>query len=203
MKLRWMGILGCALVWMIAASVSGGRAVAVAAAAAPDDAAKFEGRPDFTPGSDRGYFVWREGNKWHVRWTTQGGTLRFTGNVQAVGGKLKGLKRIDVEKETAVIRRGAPPRVWVGPRGRTHVRGGAPPVVATTVEDKIEKEGDQKIYWISKNEADLDGFDFEVAEGVEVLKFEMLIGGKTNAMFVRAGKDRSTVSGNPFRVDVK
>ncbi len=50
---------------------------------------KFEGRPVFREGVDRGYYVWSDGNQWHVRWTTQGKLLNFTGQVMAEGGKLR------------------------------------------------------------------------------------------------------------------
>ncbi len=59
----------------------------------------FEGRPAFAEGADLGYYLWKDGDNWHVRWTTRGQMRRFTGFVEATGGKLKSLKRIDVEKE--------------------------------------------------------------------------------------------------------
>src|SRR5262245_47318923 len=94
--------------------------VVAAIAAGPVSAAeawRFDGRPEFQAGSDRGYFVWRDGDSWHVRWTTQGAERRFTGSVTAEGGDLRSLKRIDVEEERRVIAPGRPGHAWVGPRG--------------------------------------------------------------------------------------
>ncbi|MGH9882239.1 MAG: hypothetical protein ACRD6N_12455, partial [Pyrinomonadaceae bacterium] len=69
----------------------------------------FEGRPVFAEGADFGYFLWRDGNKWHVRWTTKGRLRVFSGYVESTGGKLKSLKRIDVEEERKVIAPGRAP----------------------------------------------------------------------------------------------
>jgi len=65
----------------------------------------YDGKPTFAEGTDLAYYVWRDGNSWHLRWTTQGAARRFTGSVNSDGGKLKSLKRIDVEKETKVLSR--------------------------------------------------------------------------------------------------
>ena len=52
----------------------------------------FEGKPAFAEGEGRGYYVWRDGNTWHLRWTTFGATHQFTGSVIAEGGKIESLK---------------------------------------------------------------------------------------------------------------
>src|SRR5436189_1075643 len=93
----------------------GGHAAATLLAQGP---AAFDGRPAFKEGSDRAYFVWRDGDRWHVRWTTLGTERTFTGTVRALGGDLKDLKRIDVDEELKVVRPGRPARVVRGPRGR-------------------------------------------------------------------------------------
>ena len=49
---------------------------------------KFDGKPDFSKGSDLGYFIWHEGDTWKVRWTTTCAMRNFTGHVTAEGGKL-------------------------------------------------------------------------------------------------------------------
>jgi len=71
----------------------------------------FVGRPAFAEGADLGYFLWKDGNKWHVRWTTKGLMRTFSGYVEATGGKLKSQKRIDVEEERRVVSQGRAPRV--------------------------------------------------------------------------------------------
>src|SRR5262245_57950985 len=102
---------------------------------------KFAGKPDFSKGSELGYFIWHEGDTWKVRWTTTGRQRNFTGGVVAEGGELRSLKRIDVETEREIIRPGRAPRVAVGPRGRVYTRGGRPTVVATHEQDHIKKDG--------------------------------------------------------------
>jgi hypothetical protein len=42
---------------------------------------KFDGRPAFADGIDLSYYIWREGDKWLVRWTTKGQNRKFTGSV--------------------------------------------------------------------------------------------------------------------------
>src|SRR5690242_15190940 len=63
----------------------------------------FEGKPEFKEGTDMGYYIWREGDTWKLRWTTTGALRHFTGHVTAEGGELKSLKRIDVETERKVL----------------------------------------------------------------------------------------------------
>ena len=75
----------------------------------------FEGRPTFSEGIDLGYYIWKEGDKWKVRWTTRGPMRHFTGSVVAEGGELHDLKRIDLEEERHVLYPGRAPNVWVGP----------------------------------------------------------------------------------------
>jgi len=39
--------------------------------------AQFNGKPDFSKGSELGYFVWGDGATWKVRWTTTGAMRSF------------------------------------------------------------------------------------------------------------------------------
>src|SRR2546426_4320905 len=45
----------------------------------------WRGKPAFAPGESSGYFVWNDGDGWHVRWTTQRGKHVFTGSVSCDG----------------------------------------------------------------------------------------------------------------------
>src|SRR5688500_15960893 len=137
------------------------------AAAQPIVAARFDGRPAFAEGIDLGYYLWRdEGDTWHVRWTTMGQQRRFTGSVNAEGGELKNLKRIDVETERRVLYPGRPARVVRGPGGRVRgVRPGRAPVVASKDQDHFEKDGDARIVFAALTDDDIDGFDFKVEQG--------------------------------------
>jgi hypothetical protein len=164
------------------------------------DPAAFDGRPAFSEGSDKAYFVWRDGRKWFVRWTTQGKERRFTGNVTAEGGDLDSLKRIDVDEERKVVAGGRPARVVRGPRGRAHVRPGHGPVVATRDEDKIERDGDHRIHWVAKTDADIDGFEFKVDDKVTRLRFVMEIDGSSRAADVELGAKNAHPAENPFVV---
>src|SRR5688500_20172948 len=65
----------------------------------------YDGRPTFSEGVDLGYYIWKDGDQWNVRWTTRGTMRRFTGSVVADAGELESLKRIDVESESKEIGR--------------------------------------------------------------------------------------------------
>jgi hypothetical protein len=154
---------------------------------APAQAHFFDGKPAFAEGVDLGYYVWRSGNTWHVRWTTRGQLRRFTGSVAAEGGELKSLKRIDVEEERRVLYPGRAPHVVYGPRGRPHLRGGRAPVVVSREQDKIEKDGDRRIVFAARTNDDIDGFDFKVDEQVTSLRFVLEIEGRLMPQHVEVG----------------
>ncbi|MEO7191886.1 MAG: hypothetical protein ABI051_12595 [Vicinamibacterales bacterium] len=165
--------------------------------------APFDGRPTFKEGSDRSYFVWRDGDKWHVRWTTMGTERVFTGTVRSTGGQLDDLKRIDVDSELKVIRPGRPARVVRGPAGR--VRGVAPgrgPVVASKTEDHIQKVDDHLIRWTTRTDDDIDGFDFKAGD-VRALTFDLKIQGQARPQSVEIGKSNRTPESNPFTVRLR
>jgi hypothetical protein len=163
----------------------------------------FEGRPTFSEGTDLGYYIWKEGDKWKVRWTTMGQMRRFTGSVVAEGGDLHNLKRIDVEEERRVLYPGRAPHVWVGPRGRTHVGGGRAPVVVERKQDKIEKEGDRTIVFAARTGNDIDGFDFKVDRNVKSLRFVLDIDGRKAPQRVEVGKNNQKLSTLPFEVKIQ
>lgn len=160
----------------------------------------YDGRPTFKEGSDRSYFVWRDGNTWHVRWTTLGQEHTFTGSVRATSGKITDFKRVDVDEELRIVRPGRPARVVRGPAGR--VRGVAPgraPVVASRTDDHITRVDDRLIRWNTRTDADIDGFHFEV-DGVTALTFDLKIAGTSNPTSVEIGKENVHPNGNPFTV---
>ena len=159
---------------------------------------RFDGKPAFAEGVDLGYYVWREGNTWHVRWTTKGQMRRFTGSVVAEGGELKSLKRIDVESERSVLYPGRAPHVVRGPRGRAHVRRGRAPVVVQRDQDRIEKDGDNRIIFLARTDDDIDGFDFKVDERVRALRFVLEIDGKQMPQRVEIGRDNRKAHNIPL-----
>lgn len=164
----------------------------------------FDGKPDFSEGDETGYYVWRDGDKWHVRWTTNGTTHRFSGSVMAEDGELKSLKRIDVESKSKVVNPGRAPRVVYGPRGRVvGVRGGSAPVVVNRTQDVIEKDGDHRIQFSSINNGDIDGFDFKVDKNTASLKFALEIDRRPSPRRIEIGKSNSKPANDPFVVSLK
>jgi hypothetical protein len=175
------------VVFVLAPSVSG-------------QSSMFEGRPTFAEGADLGYYLWREGDTWHLRWTTRGAMRNFSGSVEATGGKLKSLKRIDVETERKVLYPGRAPHVWVGPRGRVHGRGGRAPVVAERKQDRIEKDGDYRIVFAAKTDNDIDGFDFKPETQVTSLRFVLEIDGRRMPQLLEIGRNNVKAQRLPLEV---
>ena len=125
---------------------------------------------------------------------------RFSGSVFAEGGELRSLKRVDVESERRVLYPGRPPRVVYGPRGRAHVRRGRGPVVAERTQDRIEKDGDQRIVFLARTDDDIDGFNFKVDEKVTALRFVLEIDGKQSPQWVEMGRDNRKPQDMPLLV---
>lgn len=157
--------------------------VAAALVAAPvlqaAPAARFDGKPQFKEGKALGYFIWREGDTWKVRWTTFGAQKHFTGHVDVEGGALTSFKRIDVDEERRVIRPGRAPRVVRGPRGNVRrVQPGRGAVVAERDEDHINQENEHEIRFSARTDDDIDGFDFKVGPRTNRIRFRLEIDGK-------------------------
>lgn len=162
----------------------------------------FDGKPAFAEGIDLSYYIWREGDKWLVRWTTKGPNRKFTGSVVAEGGELHDLKRIDLDEERKVLYPGRAPHVYVGPRGRARVGGGRAPVVVERKQDRIEKDGDHRIVFAAITSNDIDGFNFKVDKKVTTLRFILAINGRQMAQHVEFGKDNQKPSALPLVVRI-
>jgi len=164
---------------------------------------KFEGRPAFAEGIDLSYYIWREGDKWLVRWTTKGPNRKFTGSVVSEGGELHDLKRIDLDEERRVLYPGRAPHVAVGPRGRVYRRGGQAPVVVEHKQDRIEKDGDHRIVFAAITSNDIDGFNFKVDKKVTTLRFILEINGRQMPQRVEFGKENQKPSALPLVVRIQ
>ena len=167
-------------------------------------AARFDGRPEFKEGKAYGYFIWRDGDTWKLRWTTFGAEHRFNGRIVLEGGEIKSFKRIDVDEERKVIRPGYAPRVVRGPAGRVRgVRPGRAPVVAERTEDKIEQEDERTLLWLTRTNDDIDGVDFKVTESTVVIRFNLMIDGEAKPAEVEVGKENFKPNENPVRARLK
>jgi hypothetical protein len=162
--------------------------------------AAFDGRPVFSEGADLGYYLWKEDDTWRVRWTTKGVMRHFAGSVSAEGGNLKSLKRVDVETERKVLYPGRPGHVFVGPRGRLHATPGRAPVVVSRDQDKIEKDGDNRIVFTARTNDDIDGFDFKTDDKVTALRFVLEIDGRQLPNLVEFGRNNQKATVIPLVV---
>lgn len=166
--------------------------------------ARFDGQPTFSDGKALGYFVWKDGDTWKLRWTTFGADHRFSGRISAEGGDIKSLKRIDVDTERRVIAPGRAPRVVRGPRGRVRARvGGRAPVVASREEDKIEQETEHVIRFVTRTDDDVDGLEFKVTDTTQLLRFVLEIDGVPRPAEVEVGRDNFKPNETPLVVRLR
>jgi hypothetical protein len=167
-------------------------------------ATRFDGRPTFKEGKALGYFIWREGETWKLRWTTFGAEHRFTGRVFVEGGDIASFKRIDVDEEIKVVRPGAPPRAIRGPAGRVRgVRPGRAPVVTEKTLDKIEQEDERALQWMTQTDDNIDGVDFKVTGSAVVIRFMLQIDGEPKPAEVEIGKENFKPNELPLRALLK
>src|SRR5688572_9429749 len=155
----------CALTAVVAAAL----ALSGSVLQAQTDASRFNGKPTFSEGNALGYFVWKDGDTWKLRWTTFGAQHRFTGRIAVEGGEIRSFKRIDVDTERKVIAPGRGRQVVRGPRGNVRVVPGRPAVVASRDEDRIEQESETVIRFATLTDDDLDGCEFRVTDGTQII----------------------------------
>jgi hypothetical protein len=163
-------------------------------------AAQAAGRPEFKEGKAMGYFVWQEGDTWKVRWTTFGAEHRFNGRVVLEGGNVSSLKRVDVDTERRVVRRGQ--AAVRGPRGRV-VRPGRAPVVASREEDHIEQESERVVRFSTRTDDDIDGFDLKIDSTTERIQFVLEIDGKARPEEVEVGRGNAKPHEHPLVVRLR
>ena len=166
--------------------------------------ARFLGRPEFSEGNALGYFIWKEDDKWKLRWTTFGSNHRFSGRIVVEGGDIRDFKRIDVDTERKVLVPGRRPRVVRGPRGRViGTTGGRAPVVAEKKEDHIHQESERLIVFNTETNDDMDGADFRVTNSATALRLFLEIDGKPRPDEVEAGKGNFKPNEHPVVIRLR
>ena len=153
----------------------------------------FDGRPAFSQKVDLAYYVWREGDTWHVRWTTKGRMRTFTGSVSATGGELSSFKRIDVDSERKVMY-GRGMLLTITSTTSPARIGGRAPVFNTGADGQITFD--------ARTENDIDGFDFK-AEDVEQLQLDLQIDGSALPSRVAVGRKNEKASKLPLVFTLK
>ena len=91
----------------------------------------------------------------------------------------------------------------VGPRGRVRVVGGRAPVVVSRDQDKIEKDGDNRIVFSARTDDDIDGFDFKADDHVTDLRFMLEIDGRQFPNLVQFGRDNQKATAIPLTVRLR
>jgi hypothetical protein len=185
--------------------VCAGMVLMAASSVIADTAAvRLNGQPKFSEGKALGYFVWKDGDTWKLRWMTFGAEHRFSGNIRVEGGTIESLKRVDVDTERRVIAPGRGPRVVRGPRGRVvRTAPGRPAVVASREEDRIEQETERLIRFVTRTDDDVDGLDFRVTDGTELLRFVLEIDGVPRPAEIEVGRDNFKPNEDPLVVRLR
>lgn len=153
----------------------------------------FDGRPAFSQSVELGYYLWRDGDSWHVRWTTKGRARTFAGSVSASSGSLKSFRRIDVDSERKILYPGRG-RLLTVVVGAPSASAGRPPV--------LKMGDDGKIIFDALTENDIDGFDFEV-EDVDELRFDLEIDGSALPNRVMIGRKNQKPPALPLTLTLK
>ena len=153
----------------------------------------FDGRPSFSQSVELGYYLWRDGNSWHVRWTTKGRARTFAGSISATGGSLKSFQRIDVDSERKILYPGRG-RLLTIVVGAPTPSAGRPPV--------LKMGDDGKLNFDALTENDIDGFDFEV-EDVDELRFDLAIDGSALPNRIMIGRKNKKPSELPLIIVLK
>jgi hypothetical protein len=167
-------------------------------------AEQFDGRPTFKEGKALGYFIWREGDTWKLRWMTFGAENKFMGRVVVEGGDLVSFKRVDVDEERKVIRPGVRPGTVRGPRGRViGTRPGRAPVVAEKTLDNIEQQDEKTLQWLTQTDDDIDGVDFKVSASATAIRFMLQINGEPKPAEIEIGKANFKPNQLPLRAVLK
>ena len=163
--------------------------------------ARVTGEPEFDGGKALGYFLWKDGDTWKLRWMTFGAEHRFSGRVVLEGGEFESFKRVDVDTERKVIAPGRAGRVVRGPRGRVVGRtGGRAPVVASREEDRIEQETETVLRFLTRTDDDVDGLDFKVKGSPRLVRFVLQIDGEERPAEVEVGRENFKPNEHPLVV---
>ena len=188
----------CGLVSVAAILVTGSTILA------DTPAARLQGQPKFSEGKALGYFIWKDGDTWKLRWMTFGSEHQFSGRIHLEGGELRSMKRVDVDTERKLIAPGRPGHVVRGPRGRIVGRsGGRPAVYASREEDRIQQETEQLIRFVTRTDNDVDGLDFKVTDATTALRFVLDIDGKPRPLEVEVGKENFKPNEYPLVVRLR
>jgi hypothetical protein len=162
------------------------------------------GKPKYADGKALGYFVWKDGDTWKLRWMTFGMPHRFSGSIRLEGGTILSMKRIDVDSESRIVSPGRAPQVVRGPRGRPiRTIGGRPPVVASREEDRIAQETEQLIRFVTRTDDDEDGIDFKVTDATTTLRFVLEIDGVPRPAEVEVGRNNFKPNEHPLVVQLR
>ena len=69
-------------------------------------------------------------------------------------------------------------------------------------QDKIEKDGNNRIVFLARTNDDIDGFDFKVDEKVKTLRFLLEIDGKLLPQHIEVGKNNQKAPSLPLVVEL-
>jgi len=159
----------------------------------------FDGRPAFSGKELPAYYIWRDGNRWHVRWSSLTRVRYFTGSILADSSSLSDLRKVDPYREYTVMypQREKLLTVTLGDR---HPAGLAND---ESFSRNIRMKGKQMIVFSSNINDGVDGFDFTTTEGVHTLTFDLMIEGKPALGIVYVGSEGTAPNSLPLVVAVK
>ena len=161
---------------------------------------QYEGRPAYKESDAGGYYVWHNGNNWHVRWIAVDRPGDFRGSVVAEGGALRDLRQANASVEVRDLpwlRRNL--TTAVGRANSNMSMTGMP----ATDRANIRNDGKSKIAFDVRTENNINGFDFSPEDGVTSLRMDLQVDRKSAANRVRIGKESQSPDALPLTVALK
>lgn len=159
----------------------------------------FAGRPAFSDKESPSYYVWHDGNRWHVRWSSLSRVRNFKGSVVADSGSLGDLRQADRANEFGAMYPNHPQllTVTVGRPSPNDLSS------ATPFESSVRMKGKQTITFSSKTSDSVDGFDFTPDDAVHTLTFDLMIEGKPAEAIIHLGSESSPPDSLPIVVALR
>jgi hypothetical protein len=134
-------------------------------AAEPDPRGKPEG---MKAGDTVRWYVWHDGDGWHVRTTTKKALHEFTGTMRVINGQVTGVNLAKIENA------GATKDWW------------------------RLSEGNKVVTLDLRTDGGMDGFDFQVGDKANQIEFTLFIDGKEKKDLIFVGKNAANPSAANF-----
>ena len=163
----------------------------------------YDGRPTIDRSHPTGYYLWRGGDQWHLRWVAIDHGRVFKGSVTAEGGGFGSMRQIDPSAEgRSYLSWVTHMTVTVGRANGSRISQAGPPPQSND-RTSIQRNGVAQIIFDSRINDNISGFDFSADDSVAVLRFDLQVDGKARLEMLRIGRDNQAATEFPLVVNLK